>query len=196
MKNKLLLLGIVMVTTSSCSTFCETHYFKDKIALKLNEQEKVANYYRLKIKGYSFLSSSRYVSGYFDQSALNLYFNEITQPNQSILFNSTTDLSGNQTLLSSEDGNELVLVFSTNAKAITDQIGSISKNQTILNSIASLTQKEEIKESLNVKADIENVNLDIQNFILTTDLYLKDLELKDKAEINNVIDQYIKSLIK
>lgn len=196
MLRKLFMFWILMILLSSCSTFYETHYFKDKIGIKPGEEDKIANYYRVYIKGYSLFSSSRYVSGYFDQSAINLYFNEINQPDKAKLFNTKKDSDENQILLSNEDGNELVLVFSTNAKAITEQIGNISKNQTILNSIAQLTQKDKIERALELKREIGITDLDIQTYILSTDLYLKDIETKTVDEIKNTIDQYIKSLTK
>lgn len=198
MKTKTTISTFLIITMlSSCSTFYETHYFKDKIGLKEGEnKDKVANYYRVKIKGYSFLSSSRYVSGYFNQDAINLYFNEIKQPENAKLFNTVQEsTSNNKPFVTNEDGNELVLVFSTNAKAITEQIGNIAKNQTILNSIAQLTQKDKIKESMSVKSDLGEVDLDSQTFILSTDLYLKDIETKSDDEISSTLNQYIKSLI-
>lgn len=195
-KNKLLCYLLLLAVTLSCSTFNETHYFKDKIGAEEGQtKNKVANYYRVKIKGYSFLSSSRYVSGYFNQDAINLYFNEIKQPENAKLFNTPKDCC-DKTTITNEDGNELVLVFSTNAKAITEQIGNIAKNQTILNSIAQITQKEKITESLALKSELGIANLDTQNFILNTDLYLKDIESKSVKEIDLTLNQYIKSLTK
>jgi hypothetical protein len=195
-KNKLLYFSLLVAVASSCTTFNETHYFKDKIGAEEGQtKNKVSNYYRVKIKGYSFFSSSRYVSGYFNQDAINLYFNEIKQPENAKLFNTPKDCEG-KPVLTNEDGNELVLVLSTNAKAITEQIGNIAKNQTILNSIAQITQKEKINESLAVKSELGIADLDIQNFILNTDLYLKDIESKSEKNIDFTLNQYIKSLTK
>ena len=197
MKTKIVLFGMVFLMMLSCSRFKEVYYFKDKIAVQQNEKAKVPNYYRVTIKGYSFLSSSRYVSGYFNQNALNLYFNQIKQTEDAKLFNTKKDVDGNLALVTNEDGNELVLVFSSSAKAIADQIGSIAKNQTILNSIAQITQKDKIREALTVKTDLNMADVDIQNYTLTTDLYLKDLDKKTVvADITITLDQYIKSLLK
>lgn len=197
MKTKKSIIAFLMIIMlSSCSTFYETHYFKDKVGLESGQQSnKVSNYYRVKIKGYSFLSSSRYVSGYFNQEAINLYFNEIKQASSAKLFN-TKETNGAKSLLTNEDGDELVLVFSTNAKAITDQVGNIAKNQTILNSIAQLTQGEKIKEALTIKTELGQTGFEIQNFILNTDLYLNNIETKTKEEIELALNQYIKSLSK
>lgn len=183
-----LIVLLLILSLSSCSTFSEVHYFKDKVGITDNKSKKsVSNYYRVKINGYSFLSSSRYVSGYFNQDAVNLYFNEISQPVNGKLFNTTS--------VTNENGNELVLIFSTNAKAISDQIGNISKNQTILNSMAQLTQKEKIIEAEEIKDELSTVDSEIQTFILNTDLYLKNIETKSGDEIKKVIEQYTKTLL-
>ncbi|GEC80219.1 hypothetical protein [Flavobacterium aquatile] len=188
-KNLIQLIALLLLLSlGSCSTFSEVHYFKDKVGITDNKSKKsVSNYYRVKIKGYSFLSSSRYVSGYFNQDAVNLYFNEISQPVNGKLFNTTS--------VTNENGNELVLIFSTNAKAISDQIGNISKNQTILNSMAQLTQKDKIIEAEEIKDELSTVDSEIQTFILNTDLYLKNIETKSGDEIKKVIEQYTKTLL-
>lgn len=188
-KNLIKLIALLLLLSlGSCSTFSEVHYFKDKVGITDNKSKKsVSNYYRVKIKGYSFLSSSRYVSGYFNQDAVNLYFNEISQPVNGKLFNTTS--------VTNENGNELVLIFSTNAKAISDQIGNISKNQTILNSMAQLTQKDKIIEAEEIKNELSTVDSEIQTFILNTDLYLKNIETKSGDEIKKVIEQYTKTLL-
>lgn len=188
-KNLIKLIALLLLLSlSSCSSFSEVHYFKDKVGIIDNTSKKsVSNYYRVKIKGYSFLSSSRYVSGYFNQDAVNLYFNEISQPVNGKLFTNTS--------VTNENGNELVLIFSTNAKAISDQIGNISKNQTILNSMAQLSQKEKIVEAEKIKNELSTVDSEIQTFILNTDLYLKNIETKSGDEIKKVIEQYTKTLL-
>lgn len=188
-KNLIKLIALLLLLSlSSCSSFSEVHYFKDKVGIIDNTSKKsVSNYYRVKIKGYSFLSSSRYVSGYFNQDAVNLYFNEISQPVNGKLFTNTS--------VTNENGNELVLIFSTNAKAISDQIGNISKNQTILNSMAQLSQKEKIVEAEKIKNELNTVDSEIQTFILNTDLYLKNIETKSGDEIKKVIEQYTKTLL-
>lgn len=196
-KLKFVLVVILLTTLLSCSSFSETHYFKDRVTSNTTgDINIVPNYYKVKIRGYSFLSSSRYVSGYFDQNAINLYFNEIVQPDNAKLFNTKTEAENNKSLITNETGNELVVVLSTNAKAVTEQIGNIAKNQNILNSLAQLTQKDKIEEANAVKLEISNIDSETNIFILKTDLYLKDLSTRtvdnDKKE---VIRNYLATII-
>ncbi|MGV7105784.1 hypothetical protein [Flavobacterium sp. U410] len=197
MKNlKVILVVLSLATLVSCSSFSEEHYFKDRVTSSTNgDVNIVPNYYKVKICGYSFLSSSRYVSGYFDQNAINLYFNEIVQPENAKLFNTKTDADNNNSLVTNEAGNELVVVLSSNAKAVTEYIGSIAKNQNILNSIAQITQKEKIEEANAVKSEISFITNETQNFILKTDLYLNELSTRGKdKEKQQVIKDYLSSI--
>ncbi|MGX7668918.1 hypothetical protein [Flavobacterium pedocola] len=191
---KIICAPLIALFCASCSTFHETHYFKDNVVSVKNEK-LVSNYYKVNISGFSFLSSSRYLSGYFNQEAIDLYFNEIKQPADAKIFN-TEEKNGNQALVTNEDGNELVLIFSTNAKAISDQIGNIAKNQVVLNSLAVITQKEKLMEATEVQNKISDADSDIQNFILQTDLYLDNLDAKPKNEIKTTVNQYLNSVSK
>ena len=191
-KIKFLIPILIMILLVSCSTFHEIHYFKDKVDSK-SGISLVPNYYKVEIRGYSLISSSRYLSGYFDQSAINLYFNELSQPKNGTLFNKTSE---NEKTFTNEVGNELIVILSTNAKAVSDQIGNIAKNQTILNSLATITQKEKYTEATNVKSEISIVDADINNLIFLTDSYLKDIAITvaTEDEKKEKIKQYINSL--
>jgi hypothetical protein len=59
------LIGIISVTIVliSCQSAKELHYFKTG-----------GNYYRLMIDEKSFASKARYLSGYFDEKAVDKYF--------------------------------------------------------------------------------------------------------------------------
>jgi hypothetical protein len=73
---KRLVVILIILTACGCySGFEERHYFKFSTA-----GSEIPNYYRLKVEGCSFISSSRYLSGYFDEDTINTYFNEFAQP--------------------------------------------------------------------------------------------------------------------
>jgi hypothetical protein len=56
----------------ACTTFQEVHYFKTTAA-----DGSPANYFRLTITGTAGFSSAKYVSGYYDETAVDLLFNEL-----------------------------------------------------------------------------------------------------------------------
>src|SRR5690348_14797035 len=76
----LMLLVITFVSCGGCASgFEETHYFRSKTR---DARGIPVNYFRLQVTGGTMLSSSRYVSGYFDEAALDTYFNEFSQPDK------------------------------------------------------------------------------------------------------------------
>lgn len=181
------LVMLVLSSILSCSSIYEVHYFKDKVNQRSNYiNSYLPNYYKVEISGYSFLSSSRYVSGYFEQNAINTYFNEFAQPENGKIFNNN--------IFTNETGNELVLIFSTNAKAITNQIGSISKSQTVLNSLASIVEKGKTEESKKINSQLETLDVDINQLKSHVDYYLKDIENLSEAQKKLAIAQLLETL--
>lgn len=75
-----LLVLLALVVCGGCATaFQEAHYFRSE---RNGEGPANRNYYRVRVTGATALSSSRYVSGYFDPEAVDIYFNEIKQPDK------------------------------------------------------------------------------------------------------------------
>lgn len=66
------LAAIIGLSLSSCATFDETHYFA---SIDQATQTPV-NYFRLKIKGDAKTTGMRYVSGFYDERAVDLFLNE------------------------------------------------------------------------------------------------------------------------
>jgi hypothetical protein len=193
-KIKYLIPILIMIMFASCSTIRDEHYFKDKVNTNSDLPSKsVSNYYRVKIRGYSFLSSSRYLSGYFDQNAINLYFNEISQPENAKLF-SMTKKGKDSTVVTDETGKELVLVLSTNSKAFTNKIGGIVKNQTMLNSLAHIKQESKIEDANKIKNELSKAEEEIQRFILNADSYLEELSTKTDSDKKLAVIQFLNSL--
>lgn len=170
MKTTIFKVLIVMLLVTSCSTFRETHLFKDTL-------QPVANYYKVEVKGYSFLSSSRYVSGYFDRTAIQEYFGEIGQPDKARFVPVSNSLN--------DQNKELVLLLSSNSDAIANGISNLVKNKTTINSIALMANKDKIEEAAIVKSNIDAVNNDIKLYkmridanLLSSNEGLKDAEVK------------------
>jgi len=62
-------------TVGCASTFHEHHFFKST-----DGDGSTVNYYRVTVDGNTILSSSRYISGYYDPIILDNYFNTFAQP--------------------------------------------------------------------------------------------------------------------
>ncbi len=139
-------------------TFCETHYLRSTVA-----NGDPVNYYKLDVSGFTLFSSSRYLAGYFDESAVNTYFNEYTQP-AGAHFDGTTPASGdasapNQSKVSSIDpnltGKSLVLILSTNSDAMAEGIGTIAKSDEIGAILNGMVTKSRTQEQQKAAADLK-----------------------------------------
>ncbi|HLX72309.1 MAG TPA: hypothetical protein VKV04_22040 [Verrucomicrobiae bacterium] len=123
----------LVILLPGCSSFYEVHYFKSK-------NSDPPNFYRLRISGDTLFSSSRYISGYFDEQAVNNYFSEFSQPTNGQFGVCTTNteqvvpIDGN----GNKQGTILLLMLSANSDAIADQIGAIAKTSDAANSIGAL----------------------------------------------------------
>lgn len=150
-----LLLSVLLVI--GCQSGRELHYFKE-----------ADNYYRLTIRQCAFLSSSRYVSGYFEEGAVNRYFGELARPDSARLTSITAGGDGTTEprpcevgMTNRTDGAKLVMVLSTNADAITEQISNLAKNEQVLETMARLANRDAIKETEVIKRELarqENLN--------------------------------------
>ncbi len=169
-----ILLGSFLL--ASCSVFRETHYFKDSLL-------PTANYYKVEIKGSTFMSSSRYVSGYYDRGAVETYFGEMKQPAKGRFVPITHNDSIDQV------PKELVLLLSTNSDAIASGIGNLVKSKSVINSLSLITNKDKLQEALVVNAKLSDLNTDIELLISTTDAYLDINTLSDSFDKKLALDQ-------
>ena len=133
------------------SNFSEKHYFKS-----VNAQGTPINYYRLNVQGKTFLASSRYLSGYFDEAALDSYFSEITQPGKALFSETVISEKGNVKPLSDNlKGKKLILLLSSNSDAIAEQIGQFANNQEIMSDLTRLIYRDRIRETLSAQTAAE-----------------------------------------
>lgn len=108
----------------SCQSAHEIHYFKSG-----------GNYYRLRIDEHSFASKARYLSGYFDEKAVDKYFSDMSQPKDTVEW------------VTSENKNaQLVMILSTNSNSVAEQIGNLASNEELLENVALLSNKDKITQ--------------------------------------------------
>src|SRR5437870_2376680 len=65
------LLSLLLLITG-CASFHEEHYFVTK-----DRAGTPVNFFRVRVSGNTGLSRMRYVSGFYDERAVDLYFNEV-----------------------------------------------------------------------------------------------------------------------
>lgn len=144
--------GLAATLAGCATTFEETHYFQSLDPIT----KTPTNYYRLKVTGYGAMTSARYVSGYYDERAVDLFFNEVKVKETaadatgvSKLFEEGQKLPGSGDTFkplnpSAEDG-AFVMILSTNASSVTQAIGQFGENQVVADAITNLVNRDALQ---------------------------------------------------
>lgn len=138
-------LASILCVTGCAVTFKEDHYFQQQ-----NKDGDVTNYYHLQVSGYGALSSARYVSGFYDERAVDLFFNELkveqTGQNTSMqLLKSDQKSPGSDEIIKPLDPSThgaFVMILSTNASSVARTIGQFSENQIVADAITNLMNRD------------------------------------------------------
>lgn len=167
MHNRLSLLALTTcaVMLGACSSSFREHHF---FASKDKTTGEPINYYRLEVSGSTQISSSRYLSGYFDPDAVASYFGEVTAsacdqkfpadppaPSESKAGASAENKASAATQSTQEltsidpknKGRQLVMLLSSNSEAIADQLGELASSKDLALSIAAFAASSRIAGS-------------------------------------------------
>ena len=131
------------------ATIHENHYFAAYKETAPNVREPV-QFYRLTVDGDSHFANTRYLTGYFDERAVSLFFNELrsSSASGSKLFDDNMKLPGADpstriTPLSPTPGEgAFVLIMSTNADAIAGTIGAFAESQVVADSLTRMLNRD------------------------------------------------------
>lgn len=152
-----LILLLPIVFCSACATtFDESHYFQSLDP----HNGQPTNYYRLKVSGYGAMSSTRYISGYYDERAVDLFFNEVkaspTAENGTglqTLFVDNQKLPGETDVLKplspSTHNGAFVMILSTNASSVARTIGQFAENQVVADAVTNLANRDVLLRDTN-----------------------------------------------
>lgn len=174
-----LLFGLILLLTS-CQSAKELHYFKEG-----------NNYYRLRIKEKAWLSSSRYLSGYFEEASVDRYFGELRRPDSTKLVTVIEPSDGENTNPRDKNNSKLVLILSTNSEAIAEQISALSKNEETLELIARLANKDIIEKKSQNEQLHATLSHELSKELDLTELFIGSID-------DNRVDteqEYLKTVI-
>lgn len=184
----------VSIMMASCSAFREVHYFKD-------ENKPVPNYYKLRIKGFTCFASSRYLSGYFDEEAVDDYFSEMSQPNKG-KFTPRKSEQGKQAdtemkPLSSElKDKRLVMILSSNSDAVATQIGAFVENKKATDALAVILNRNNTEQMRAIEGEmqVQQVSGQILKDLGEQIIGRMDAGTITTSEANTSLLQYINAL--
>jgi hypothetical protein len=145
-----LLSALALAQFAGCAaTVHENHYFAAFKETAPNVREPV-QFYRLTVDGNAQFANTRYLTGYFDERAVSLFFNEMRSSTSSStkLFDDNMKLPGADagtriTPLSPAAGEgAFVLIMSTNADAIAGTIGAFAESQVVADSLTRMLNRD------------------------------------------------------
>lgn len=106
------------------------------------------NFYRLSIEGDTQFSNARYLAGFYDERAVDLFFSELKS--DQTLFPASQKDPGSQDVLKPLDPTDhgtFVMILSTNADAIADAIGAFADSEVVGNAITQLANRSQLKKA-------------------------------------------------
>jgi hypothetical protein len=134
---------------AGCTGFSQVYHFQSAPAA-----DGVPNFFRVKVEGDAQTARARFLAGFYDERAVDLYFNEVKTGNGDIrkLFENNQKEPGDaNTVIKplTPDGarGSFVMIFSTNPKAVADTIGSFADSQLVAEALTNLLNKKEIEAS-------------------------------------------------
>ena len=146
-------LSLFLVLAGGCASVHESHYFRSQSGVDQ------PNYYRVTIDAKGRATKVRYLSGYFDQQAVEQYFSEFAQPaNVDIIVGKNAVEGGGESGEGKGSGStlqpidpkledrSLVLILSTNVDEIAAQIGGLAENLQVQAALTGLAKGDEAKE--------------------------------------------------
>ena len=114
---------------------------------------EAVQFYRVKVQGNSQFANARYLTGYFDERAVSLFFNEMRSPANGKLFDDNTTLPGSggtkvQGLSPAAGEGAFVLIMSTNVDAIASTIGSFAESQVVADSLTRMLNRDRFQAKI------------------------------------------------
>ena len=175
---KLFSLGFIALLSGCAASFQDKHHFAT-----INTQTgEIANIFRVTVKGGAELSNTRYISGYYDERAVDLFFNEVKSGDLAADYSK----SGVSPIFKTVDCKDLddkacaakqdailrtvpvgrdigkegafVMILSTSADAIASSIGSFAENEAVLQSALYLATRSDREQSAKIAAIAPIVN--------------------------------------
>lgn len=138
---------------NGCARFSQVYHFQTAGAQP--------NYFRVKVEGDAETARARFLAGFYDERAVDLYFNEL-KPAQGEeaqlrrIFVENQTAPGEDTAIKPLSPDKakgvFVMIFSTNPKAVADTIGSFAQSQIVADGITNLLNRREVEAARTMTA--------------------------------------------
>lgn len=152
------LLGAALL--AGCGTVIHERHFFASFVDDPDGKREPAQFFRVKVDGNTSFSNTRYLTGYFDERAVSLFFNEIKAPANQKLFDDATVVPGAPAgtkltpLSPTADNGAFVLIMSTNADAVASTIGSFAESQVVADALSRMLNRDRVKAKIQSDATL------------------------------------------
>jgi hypothetical protein len=142
-----------ILVSAGCTSFSQTYHFQSEPAAN-----GVPNFFRVRVEGDAQTVRARFLAGFYDERAVDLFFNELKSSDKDIrkLFEDNQKAPGEDTVIKpltpDRSRGTFVMIFSTNPKAVADTIGNFAESQVVADSITNLVNKRDIEAARQLTA--------------------------------------------
>jgi hypothetical protein len=153
------LVSLITVLCAGCAAkIYERHYLPSYAQSDSRKVGDPVNFFRLTVDGSASFTNARYLSGFFDERAVDLFFNEMKAPTNQKLFDESIKPPGHSANeafkpLSPSTEGAFVLILSTNADSIANAIGSFAESQVVADALTRAFNKD--KFAARAQSDVE-----------------------------------------
>jgi hypothetical protein len=144
-----------------CTSFSQVYHFQSQPSAP----GSAPNYFRVRVTGDAQTAKTRYVAGFYDERAVDLYFNETRSGNGEIrpIFVDSQKLPGEQgnvkPLTPDNAKGTFVMIFSTNPKAVADTIGAFAESQAVTEAFTNIVNRRDVEAARLVSAGQPSADL-------------------------------------
>ena len=148
-----------LLTLIGCSAkVVEHHYFATYAP---SAPEDPVNFFRVDVTANTTFSNARYVSGFYDERAVDLFFSELKATDQA-LFKPDQKDPGTDLVIKPLDGSTngaFVMVLSTNADDIVNSISAFAESEVVGSAVTQLVNRSELMAAASSDAAAESTPL-------------------------------------
>lgn len=143
-----------LAALAGCAGFSQVYHFQSAPGA-----DGVPNFFRVKVDGDAQTARARFLAGFYDERAVDLYFNEVKSGNGDIrkIFEDNQKEPGDTNSVIkplTPDGarGSFVMIYSTNPKAVADTIGSFAESQLVAEALTNMLNKKEVEAARTLTA--------------------------------------------
>lgn len=146
-----------LLLTACGTTVKEVHYFAS-----YDSNGKPTEFFRLTVSGSAQMSGAKFQSGYYDERALDLFFNQIgadgkAPDNGKNILRCPAEGSCDLSLasLNPDEHGAYMLILSTDADAVANAVGTFAGNEAVAEAVTNMVNKDAIKQHRKASAAVD-----------------------------------------